>query len=280
MALSLSSGCYRRHGAAPHEEDAGPPIGPPDAGRMDAGLDAGPWDAGHDPDAGHWDAGHDAGDAGHDAGDEDAGPDAHVGPDAGGDGGTDAGCPPDGGLVISPHTIDRSELGGSQTYSEPARGLLVYWAAGRHTMSDGTSWLTGGGGRGYSYLEVERVERAGTSIRYHMTRFRVSRADYDGGEHYTDHAIESVSDLVLVAEEGSTIATMEGEVQITSDEPWTDCATRLFYRYHPLSAPVGAIVPFAATLTLAAPTSFTETVFESAFDYRWDVVIDFAEGAP
>ena len=284
-ALALSSGCYLRHGAAPRELDAGSPVGPQDAGPMDAGRDAGPADAELEPDGGDSDAGRDAGpvDAGHDAG-RDAGPDAQLPPDAGRDGGTDggtdAGCPPDGGLLFSEHTIDRSELSGARTYDATARGLMIYWAAGQHFMSDGSEWATGGGGRVYSYVQLERVERVGTSLRYYFTPLRVSRSDYDGGEHYADHAIESFSEVVLVAEEGSTIATMEGQVQVTRDEPWTGCITGLFYRYHHLSAPVGALVPFRATLTLAAPAAFTETVFDEPFDFRWDVVIDFAEGAP
>lgn len=287
LALSLAPGCYRSHGAAPHDEDAGSPAGPQDAGPMDAG----PWDAGHEPDAGDEDAGHDVDAAGDwDAGYEpdagegdagsDAGTDAGVPADAGFDGGTDAGCSPYGEIVFSPHTIDRSELTGAWTYDRPARGLIFHWAAGHHTMSDGSTWHTGGGGRGYSHSQVERVERVGSTLRYFMTPFRIARSDYDAGEHYADHAIESFTEVVLVAEEGSTTATVQGAVQVTSDEPWTPCATPYFHRFHRLSVPVGAIVPFSATLTLVAPATFTETVFEGTFDYRWNAVIDFRAATP
>ena len=282
--VALSSGCYQHHGLEPGEAgapmamDAGRPVDASvprwdaavrDAGALDAGLDVGVFDA-DVLDAALLDASRRDGgrsDGGLDAG-WDAGPDATVWLDGGA-------CDPgaDGGFTVSPHTIDRSEVTGSSRYAESV-GLIFAWGSGWHYLSDGTSWRTGAGGHSYGTARLVRVERVGTSLRYHLRPDGrlLERTDYDSGDHSAHYALDAVADLVLVAEEGGTVGVIEGEARIGFDSP----ANYRDTRFHPLSAPPCSIVSFVATMHVPSTVRYTETLFEDGpFNYAWSVTIDF-----
>ncbi|MFT6399747.1 MAG: hypothetical protein ACJAYU_004516 [Bradymonadia bacterium] len=149
-------------------------------------------------------------------------------------------------------------------------GLPLVAAAHRYDLSDGSSFPSGAGGGTRTNMRVDRITRRSSTIRFHMEisadNFTIVR-HLDAGDDTSsaDYAFQTFGRLVLVAEEGSHVASLNTEVLVTRDQP-DNPALSDFKR---LSAPLCSVVPFSVTYTLEADEpGFSETTFDQEFGFR------------
>lgn len=189
----------------------------------------------------------------------------------------DAGCaspPDDPGARISPLTIDRVETPLSSRawsyYYPPALGFRLMPSAPHiFHLSDGTT-REGGSGGGPASERVSSVERSGTTIRYRFAPSRLTEIRGFPRDLALDFALDAVGEVVLVAELGGTVGTIEGRGRLVHD-----AADHRDEDFHHASAPPCSIVPFVTTITLESSATFTETLFDGEFEYTIVGSIDF-----
>lgn len=141
---------------------------------------------------------------------------------AGADAGTDAGAGvvdpdhevewPQGAPPPSPHTIDSIELEGwrEERYPDPLLGgMRIAGFHGTYYLSDGSSWPSGAGTADQAFMTLDHLTREGSVIRYHMTTpdLIVRRTDGSFGDHAANYRLETLEDLIIVAQYDSPVGT-------------------------------------------------------------------------
>jgi hypothetical protein len=182
---------------------------------------------------------------------------------------------PQGAPSPSPHTIDAMDM--EHWYSEryPTQGGMRIVSFGKdYFLNDGSMWGSGAGSASYGILTVNEITRDGSTIRYHMNTddLIVRRTDYDSGDHAANYRLETIEDVALVAEYGSTLGTITTEALIAGDEP----ANYIDGRFHFLSAPLCSIVPITISYTLLDGETFDEDLFLGEFEFISYTLIEFA----
>jgi hypothetical protein len=227
---------------------------------------AGTTSAGHSGSAGTTSAGHGGrGTAGGDAGAR-----------SGGTGGDETAGSAGEDPAVSPFTITKIRMETYYFTSYSAElGLQVMDSGKTYELDNGESWESGAGSANYGRMHFAYLVRDGRSLSYHMMPDArlLERIDYDSGSHSAHFRLDSVDELVLVAEHGGATATLEGRARIALDEP----ANYNDARFNHLNAPVGTIVPFTATYTLMEPATFGPDTFDAPFTYSAAIVVDLSD---
>lgn len=187
-----------------------------------------------------------------------------------------------GAHAASNPTIDvmsTNTFGGyAQTYN-PGQTFQVFQSPSQYFLSNGSSWTSGAGGFFSLDSKLESVAVNGTTIQYKFQLpadgIAMNYTDYDSGDHSSQGVLATVGDLVIEAQEGASIATMKGWLEVRSNtETWYGVPKFNYY-----SAPVGAKVYFQNTYRLDSGT-FSSTLFNGSFSYHASGMVDFTSTMP
>jgi outer membrane protein assembly factor BamB len=173
-------------------------------------------------------------------------------------------------------TIDSmTTVSGSNVTYDALLPLELIGRANVYTLSDGSSWSSGAGSFTKARAQLNRVETAGSTIRYVFDPpadgVIYRQTDFDAGSHSAQGTLGADGPLVLEAEIGSTTAVMRGGARILANDATTYGEPRFNY----YSVVVGSVVPFEVAYRLGSGT-WTETTFDAAFSYTYTGVVDFA----
>lgn len=174
--------------------------------------------------------------------------------------------------LYSDHTIDRISTSESASYSPPFGSVYIVGRIDRYHLSNGSSWSSGAGSFSYGTMSYRSRSRQGSGILYQFdsSGLILRPTDYNSGNHAAHFQLNAFGPLVLTAVEGATTAKINGLAEIILDEP----ANYADSRFHPLSSPVGSIIPFETTFSLKNGAVFTDTTFEESFNYSLSAEID------
>lgn len=175
-------------------------------------------------------------------------------------------------------TMTTMPFGGYSVSHYPGGSFQVFSPAWQYQLSDGSSWYAGAGSHPPTWAGLDSVSVSGSTIRYRFTMpadgllFR--NTDYNGGEHSAQGELAAPAVLELVASLGSDSGVISGYTRIVSNEAtWYGEPRFNFY-----SAPVGAEVWFEQRISLLG-ASFTAGLFDGAFDYNAQGLVDFTRTA-
>jgi hypothetical protein len=177
--------------------------------------------------------------------------------------------------LASALTIDRmtTTIGYSDTHTL-GQPILLFGSANVYQLNDGSSWNSGAGSYTLKRSYLDRVEVAGTTVRYVLRTpadgLMYQQTDYDSGDHSAQGSLGASGALVIEATIGSTTATMRGSVTVASNDE-----TYYGDRFNFYSAIPGATVPFELTYTIQGAT-WQPGTFDTTFYYGCTGWVDFA----
>jgi hypothetical protein len=186
---------------------------------------------------------------------------------------------PNGAPPPSPNTIDSMTMEPWYNDTYQVGGAMPIVGYGKdYSLSDGSTWESGAGSAQYGSMTLNDVVVNGSTISYHMSpnNLIVARTDYDSGSHSANYQIETVEDLVIVAQYGSTVGTVTSCAVITIDEP----ANYVDGRFNYLSAPLCSTVPITITYTLLNGHVFDENLFDQGFDFVSHTLVTLTSPSP
>lgn len=175
-------------------------------------------------------------------------------------------------------------FGGYSEYAIPSSGYLGRVAGlaqpDYYKLSDGTSWESGAGSFSDFRLTVTAIETVGSMVHFTVAPpvngVLLSHTDFNSGDHSAQGDLSAVGPLVLKAAIGGKTATLSGLVRIDSNEE-TWYGVPLFNYY---SAEVGDVVPFELTYSLLGNVTWSESIFDSRFEYHVRGYVDFTQVVP
>ena len=173
-------------------------------------------------------------------------------------------------------TIDRMTTYTSDIYSPGGRFDLVGFN-GVYYVSDGTTWNSGAGTFALSSFALDSVRMQGTTIVFEMKNLDdndvlIDYTDYDSGDHSSKAEIRTFGPMQIVAEMGTSDATLNGLALIHSN-PLSNYSPPE-YKY--LTSPVGSIVPLAVHYRLPGDT-WNSNIFSRTFSYQTTGEFFFSE---
>jgi outer membrane protein assembly factor BamB len=173
-------------------------------------------------------------------------------------------------------TIDRMAIRHGSARYDLVQGLPLFSSSVDYTLNDGSTWNSGAGSFYVGRAHLGHVEVVGSTIRYHLQPpadgIFFSQTDFNAGDHSAQGTLALAGPLVLEGESGSPIGILRGEVELVSnDATWYGEP-----RFHYYSAPVGAVLPFELTCTLAGGAGWSPTTFDGDFTCSIEGSVDFA----
>jgi len=172
-------------------------------------------------------------------------------------------------------TIDVMTTSFSYGSWSPGGQFGLLGSASVYSLSNGTTWYSGAGSYRTSQSSLNRVEVAGTTVRYlfapPVDGILYQQTDYDSGDHSAQGTLGVAGDLVLEATVGARTATLHGLARLLSNDATYYGEPRFNY----YTALVGSIVPFDLTVTLQSGT-WSASTFSGSFSYSSTGRVNFA----
>jgi hypothetical protein len=164
----------------------------------------------------------------------------------------------------SPGPVNRFGLLGAPLTYELSNGELRSPGAGWIPYTNGTvtrQTVSPSGTIEYEFGSITNWAAGGGALFYHLGQV------WNGATNdmWTEGKLVPASPLVLVAQVGSTSATMTGLARIdfnNSSNAWGSAAS-----FVPYTAAEGSVVPFSVTYTLLNGATWQLNVFDSPFEY-------------